>query len=86
MADAILVSEESTMNRSSSHQIVSELRVAEVHLKTNGNSTYGEENSPDTALGQEEIPGLRPSSEPALLIIVETNLISLVSYLQQERR
>ena len=52
------------MNRSCSHQIVSELRVAEVHLKTNNNSTYGEENSPDSALGQEELPGLRPPSQP----------------------
>ena len=55
MAEATPVAEESTMNRSSSHQIVSVLQVAEVHLKTNGNST----------LGQEELPGLRPSSQPA---------------------
>ena len=35
MAEATPVTEESTMNRSSSHQIVSELQVAEIHLKTN---------------------------------------------------
>ena len=64
MAEATPVTEESTMNRSSSHQIVSDLQVAEIHLKTNGSSTYGELNSADTALGQEEHPGVRPS-QPA---------------------
>ena len=39
MAEATPVTEESTMNRSSSHQIVSGLQVAEIHLKTNDSST-----------------------------------------------
>ena len=65
MAEATPVTEESTMNRSSSHQIVSELQVAEIHLKTNDSSSYGGVNSADTALGQEELPGVRPSSQPA---------------------
>ena len=65
MAEATPVTEESTMNRNSSHQIVSDLQVAEIHLKTNGSSTYGEVNSTDTVLGQEELVGVRPSSQPA---------------------
>ena len=60
MAEATLVAEESSMNRSSSHQVV-----AEIHLKTNDSSTYGEANSADTALGQEELPGVRSLSQPA---------------------
>ena len=65
MAEATPVAVESTINRSSSQQIVSELQVAEVHLITSGSSTYGETNSADTALSQEELPGVRPSSQPA---------------------
>ena len=64
MAESTPVTEEFTMNRNFSHQIVSDLQVAEIHLKTNGSSTYGEVNSTDTALGQEELPGVRPS-QPA---------------------
>ena len=44
MAEATPVTEESTINRNSSHQIVLDLQVAEIHLKTNGSSTYGEVN------------------------------------------
>ena len=44
MAEATPVTEESTMNRNSSRQIVSDLQVAEIHLKTNGSYTYGEVN------------------------------------------
>ena len=78
MAEATLVAEESTMDRSSSHLIVLQLQFAEVHLKTNGSSTYGEANSADTAHGQEELPGVRPSSQPVffipiVLIIMGTN-------------
>ena len=40
-----------------SHQIISELQAAEVHLKTYGSSSYGEVNSADTALGQAHLPG-----------------------------
>ena len=61
MVEATPVAEESTMNRSSFHQIVSELQVVEVHLKSNGSYTYGEADSADTSLGQEELPRVRPS-------------------------
>ena len=65
MAEATPVTEESTMNRNSSQQIASDLQVAEIHLETNGSSSYGEMNSADTARGQEELPGVR-SSQPAV--------------------
>ena len=65
MAEATPVAEESTLHKSSFHQILSELQVAEVHLKTNASSTYGEANSAGTALGLEELPGISPSSQPA---------------------
>ena len=68
MVETIPIAEEATINtdlRSSSHQIVSELQVMEVHLKTNDSSTYGKTNSAGTALGQEKLPGVRPSSQPA---------------------
>ena len=57
------VTEESTMNRNSSHQIVSELHFAEVHLKANFSSPYGEVNSADTAHAQVELPGVRPQPD-----------------------
>ena len=60
MAEATPVAEESTMNRSSSQQIG-----AEFHPKTNGSSSSGEANSADSALGQEELPEVRPSSQTA---------------------
>ena len=90
MAEATPVTEESTMNRNSSHQLVSDIQVAGIHLKTNDRSTYGEAKSADSALGQEEFPGVRPSSQPVFHSnIADHNgnkLISLVSYLQQHRR
>ena len=65
MAEATPVTEESIIDRNSSHQIVSDLQVAEIHLTTNGSSTYGEVNLAGTALGQEELPRVRPS-QPAV--------------------
>ena len=61
------VTEESTMDRNSSHQIVSGNRDSsetETHLKTNDSSAYCEANSSDTALDQEEFPVVTFSSQP----------------------
>ena len=85
MAEANPVAEESTVNRSSSHQILG----AEVHLKTNASCTYGEANSALTALAQEELPG----ADLLLNQLFHSNItdhggnkLNFTGYIQQRRR